>query len=390
MPRPRATTPTYLRHSSSGQARIRYPGGATRNLGPYGSQESYREFDRLVAEWHASGGNSEPTPTLDPTVSQVISGWLEAAELDYAETSREISHFENVLKHLRQLYGEAQAKDFRAKQLESFRDYLVREIGWSPPTTARQVVRVRTVWRWAEKEGMVPAGSWEHLRTVRATPRQGVERREPTPPTFEQVLAAIKFLRRPVRAMVLVQWWAGMRPGEAMSMRPADLDRESIPGVWVYQPATHKNAWRPGRKDERIVLGPKAQAVIAQLIRWEEPDAPIFRPEDAIAEQLAARSANRTGPGRKKEKKVRRSHRRTIGGCYSSETYSRALARACQQATIFPFTAYDLRHAAKMRLDRVAGTEAARTVLRHKHINTTQLYGTRDVAAAVETMRQFG
>ncbi len=46
--------PGYLLHKASGQARV-VLNGQTHYLGPHGSPESKAEYDRLIAEWLASG-----------------------------------------------------------------------------------------------------------------------------------------------------------------------------------------------------------------------------------------------------------------------------------------------------------------------------------------------
>jgi hypothetical protein len=56
----------------------------------------------------------------------------------------------------------------------------------------------------------------------------------------EHVEAVLPLLTPPVRAMVQVQRLSGMRPGEAVIMRPCDIDR-TAGGTCVYRPASH---WR--------------------------------------------------------------------------------------------------------------------------------------------------
>lgn len=381
----RNTSPTYQFHKASGQARIYYPGGQTKLIGPYNSPESRVRFDELCAAWHRAGGNAPVKVAPDLTVGTALRLWIMAMPSLYDPASPEPPQFDRIIGELAKQHGALPARDFRAKDLESFREHLVG-LGWNRRTVARQIIRVRTVWRWLEKEGHVPAGSWDHLRTVRAVSRNAPAPKAETPPTFEAVKATLPYLRGPVRAMVLLQWWSGMRPSEVTRLRPADLDRESMPGVWVYQPAQHKNDWRPGRRAESIVLGPKAQAAMQRWLRWDEPDLPIFRPVDAVAEQMAERLARRTGPGKKRKSP---GGRKQLRSCYQAETYARAIARACQLAGV-SWHPYQLRHACKMRIARLISTEAARAVLRHRHINTTQLYGSRDLESAADAMRKFG
>ena len=59
---------------------------------------------------------------------------------------------------------------------------------------------------------------------------------------------------------------------------PADV----IEAVWVYSPATHKNAYRGHART--IFVGPKAQAVLAAFLKPLNPTAFVFSPKDAEAE----------------------------------------------------------------------------------------------------------
>jgi len=53
MSRPRRT-PAYRKHKASGQAVVTIDGRDV-YLGPYGTDASYREYDRILAEWLANG-----------------------------------------------------------------------------------------------------------------------------------------------------------------------------------------------------------------------------------------------------------------------------------------------------------------------------------------------
>jgi hypothetical protein len=54
MPRLNARTPKYRKHKASGQAVVTIS-GRDHYLGPWKSQTSISEYDRLVAEWLAAG-----------------------------------------------------------------------------------------------------------------------------------------------------------------------------------------------------------------------------------------------------------------------------------------------------------------------------------------------
>jgi integrase len=67
-------------------------------------------------------------------------------------------------------------------------------------------------------------------------------------PVLEEIIhRTIPFMLKPVQAMVLLQLYTGMRPGEVVLMRPCDIDQSQ--DVWVYMPERHKNEWRDQRRE---------------------------------------------------------------------------------------------------------------------------------------------
>ena len=60
IPRLKSRVPAYCQHSASGQARVKL-GGEYIYLGPHGSQTTRNEYDRLIAEWLATGRRSATT-----------------------------------------------------------------------------------------------------------------------------------------------------------------------------------------------------------------------------------------------------------------------------------------------------------------------------------------
>ena len=72
MPRPKSSVPTYRKHSS-GNARVTV-NGPDYLLGPHGSKASKREYDRLVAEYLASGRCTRPHGDESPATVPVSAG----------------------------------------------------------------------------------------------------------------------------------------------------------------------------------------------------------------------------------------------------------------------------------------------------------------------------
>lgn len=77
MPRPKTSTPAYLPHKKSGQARFRIRSGSRYRdiyLGPYGSPESWEKYHHVLAEYYAGG-------QVPPRFAVSVEGGLTIAEL---------------------------------------------------------------------------------------------------------------------------------------------------------------------------------------------------------------------------------------------------------------------------------------------------------------------
>jgi len=62
-----------------------------------------------------------------------------------------------------------------------------------------------------------------------------VKETEPvTPAPEDHVWAVHAASHAQIQAMIALQWWTGMRPGEVVLMRTCDIDRSD--DVWVYTP----------------------------------------------------------------------------------------------------------------------------------------------------------
>ncbi len=351
--------------------------------------------------------------------------------------------FKLSLRPLRELYGPTSARAFGPKALKAVREAMVRarrfhvrfedgrELGaaedevrqnkaggwealhkkkWLPVEIVaeeqalcrnvvnRRVARIKTLFKWATEEELVPGGVYAALRAVRSFPpnAKGVRHTAPVAPVFwDEVLPALPFCPPPVAAMLELQWLTGMRSGEVRSIRTMDLDRTDA-ACWLYRPGSdqgehgrHKNAWRG---QSRVVpLGPKCMAILAPWLREDEPAAFLFSPARAEAERNAHRRAERKSPmtpsqGKRRPKKRRR---RPPGGNYPACSYAQAVARACAAAGV-SFHPYQLRHGRKMVVVREAGSDAARAVLGQKTIESTTHYGALDVETAKAVMGKMG
>jgi integrase len=360
-------------HDGSGQGRIKINGQHV-YLGPWSDQARCMARYAELAQQHAAG---QPVKKANgkTTVAEVIIAFL----TDAKETmpTKEYWHFQRVAKVMVRLFKTTLASAFDTNSLLLIREALKKatwlkpeerahhKVGpWSRSQINKTVTRIRRIWAWAEQRKMVPAGSWGHLMTLKAIPstdrsvrqtkpRQGVD--------WPVVAAVLPHLPGSVAALAEVQYWTGMRPCEVCRMTPGDV--EQVNGVWMFW-LVSKNAWRPGREREAVILGPEAMRVLApwlQAARSKGPDAPVF-------------------PSSKTSK------------AYTTGGYAQAFARVFKaHPELQRFCAYSLRHGAKRRIKRALGLDAARAVLRQTSIQTTDNYDAeRDMTLAIEAARKTG
>jgi integrase len=226
------------------------------------------------------------------------------------------------------------------------------------------------------------------------------------PPAADLVDAMLPQLNPTVRAMVELQRLTGMRPGELVIIRPADVDRSG--DVWEYRPAEHKTAH--AGKDRTVYLGPKAQDVLRPFL-LRHADSFCFSPVEALRDYRADKSAARKTPlscGNRPGTNRRRSPRRQPADRYSTESYARAVQRGCDRAFPVPdeiaadrdavkkwkvahrWSPNQLRHALATRVRRDFDLDAAKTLLGHSQIGTTQIYAEKDRKRAIEVAKLIG
>lgn len=170
-----------------------------------------------------------------------------------------------------------------------------------------------------------------------------------------------------------------MRPGEVCAMRPRDIDTNGE--VWVYQPAEHKSEHHGHIR--RVYLGPKAQAALESFLT-RKPEAHLFDPREAMAERFAACPTHRSGPN------LDRRTARKVRDHYDTGTYRRAIKRACREMGVPEWSPGQLRHNCATELRARFGIEAARLVLGHTKIETTEIYAERDDQIGHRIMKEIG
>jgi integrase len=404
MPRQTSKPPAYQRHKASGQARVKIA-GRDYWCGVYGSEESYQEYQRLLAEWRLataghtdSAGAAPPSyPTAKPTpltVAELIARYRSEHVVSYyvknGKPTSEQDNIRQALRPVRELYGHTPAASFGPLALKAVRQSLI-DRDHSRRFINKQLARIRGLWRWAVSCELVPASSIEALQSVPGLRegRSGAREKPPVGPVSDDLIElTIPHLTPTVAAMVRVQRLCGCRPQEVVLMRADGIDRTD-PECWLYRPDRHKTQHH-GR--ERIIfIGPRAQAIITPFL--DEADGGFLfsprRSENARNEAKRGTRATPRWPSHCK-RKPKPQPKRSPGDHYAKTSYRRAINKACIKAGILPWFPHQIRHTSATEIRRNFDIESAQVILGHSHPDTTLIYAERDMGKAREVMRQTG
>lgn len=352
--------PKVIPHKASGRDRVQYQ-GRTHYLGPIGSAESRAAYVALIGRLQAGrdgppGGDTPAAPGVEPrpgegTVSQLAALWAVHASKEYGP--EEQASYRLALRPVVRLCGGERVEAFDARALRRVQQQLAER--HCRNQVNRRVVRIRTVWRWAELERLAAPGSWAALRAVPplSRPRPGVRESPKVQPVEWWRAARTAFLGAApgLRLLILLGWWTGARPGELARLTAGMID----PSNWTARLEHHKNAWRG---QERVLyFGPEAAALLAPALDRRGPDDPVC-PD-----------------GR--------------GGHFKRRSLYQAVRRACERAGVERWHAYRLRHSAKRRFVRLVGLDAARALLGQKSLSSTEQYAAGiDASAAADAARK--
>jgi integrase len=405
-------------------------------------------YDRLIAEWLAGGRRLQPVAVQQPegiSVNELLLAFWGHAEQHYRHEdgtpTNELNNLRASLRPLRELYGMLPAAEFSPLKLKAVRQkmidsrrYLVRfkvqveeedkaperwvwERGfrrtaagcealwrkkWHPAellaserAMSRGVINQRIghilrVFRWGVAEELVPETIHRALAAVPGLQQGRTEAHEGEgvePVDVEVVEKTLPKMPVPVAAMVRLQLLTGMRVGEVMVIRAIDLSMNGP--TWTYRPASHKSKYRG--MDRLIFLGPQAQEVIKPFLTTNL-EAYLFSPR-AYVEALRRRRAEqrktkRTPSELKRRRKAK--PRRVPADRYCRRSYRVAIVRACRKAGVPAWSPLQLRHTAATAIRARYGLEAAKAILGHSRVETSQIYAERDMGRAAKIMAEIG
>ena len=365
-----------------------------------------------------------------PTINELISGLLARQPKEYyrrldGTPTQEVDNIRLALRRLRQLYGHTDASAFDSLALETLRETMIRD-GLCRGRINKDVGRIKRLFKWASAKKLVPATTFQELLSVAGlrAGRSGAKETDPVQPVAEEVVeATLPHLMPPVRALVQLQRYTGMRPGEVVIMRGIDL--EMVSKVWLYRPGSdqgphgkHKTAHRG--QSRIILIGPRAQEVLRPWIRLNLQEF-LFQPKEGRAahnEERRKKRKSKVTPSQA-NRKPKRNPKKAPGDHYTVITYDQAVAAGCRKAhsqtcaachrqqgetrqdwlarvakceglKTFHWHPNQLRHTKATELRKEFGIDAARAVLGHRSPAITETYAVLDMGRAAEAMEKLG
>jgi integrase len=353
--------------------------------------------------------NAAPTGANvgDLTIIEMLARYMPYVKQHYRHDgpTGEIDNIKYAIRPLKSLYGRTPVKDFGPLALKALQGHLIAQRTLARSTINARINIIRRVFRWAVSEQLCPSSVIWALNTVMGLQagRTAAKEAPPVEPVADSVVeATLNHLPKVVADMVRLQRLMGCRPGEICIMRPIDVDRSGE--VWSYRPVKHKNNHRG--KQRNIPVGPRAQAILRPYLLRDAQEY-CFRPIDSERQRRALlRKSRRTPVQPSQLDRRKRRPQRTPGPCYAVVAYRRSITRGCDAAFPTPdnlpvsehkawrlanrWHPNRLRHTAATEIRKKFGVEAARNVLGHSKVSTTEIYAERDQQGAADIVRQIG
>ena len=379
MPKLSNRPPKPSKHKSGkNEYAVVYVDGKKNNLGRWGTPEAKEAYARFEVEWWENSRRpvAERISPKMPGRNKIAVKEVALKFLQYAEATKTVSNFTDyriaIMDFLVEHYGSVPADDFNAGCLHLTREAIIQSRRFCRMGVNDYTRRIVTLFKWGVSVGLVaPITAWG-LGTVKPL--------EPGyPGTVDHpereyvqdlvIIATLPSLPPVLQAMIKLQRLTAMRPSEVFKMRVGDVDRISIPGIWLYRLASHKTQKKTNKK-RVIPLNETEQKLIAPYLEGKKATDAVFSPRTAMLE-------------RKPNKKV--SHR--VGGFYNKDSYRTAVLRAIEKRNqqlavdqqIPKWTPYELRHSAASAIDVELKGDAAQLMCGHTSPTTTAIYLHREV-----------
>jgi integrase len=395
MGRRRKGEPPAYRAGPNGRARV-IIGCHTYWLGKYGTPESHRKYEALLADWRA--GNPHPATKIRPhkemTIVELAAAYAAYADGYYRKGGRatsEVACIRGALRVLIATAGNCRIRDFGSRLMTQVRDAMA-DAKWSRSTVNHNLCRLKSMFRWGVTQEYVPGEVFGAVSAVRGFAKGRPAASGVIPPESDGVAsvsdvtveATLAFLPTVGRDMVRIQRLCAMRPEEIVAMRPCDVDTSGP--VWIYKPGAgaDKTNHLDTAHAKAIAVGPMAQDVLRPYLT-RPPTSYCFSPREGN-QWVLSRS----------------------GEYYTTASYRRMIARAADRANkaavsdaqsrgvtvsgrLIPrWHPHQLRHSAITQVANTLGRDAAQALAGHLDSKTTGKYIDSMTQRAIEVAQQVG
>lgn len=355
-------------------------------LGKWGSPEAAEAYARLVDSLIHGDTMGDTTAV---TLADLAAAFLEA-RANYYGSPAQIERFKTALEFPLRLYANLPVDEFGPLKLQTVRQQMMESGRFARNYLNTLVNCIRHVFKFGVERELVKPDTLLALKSVSPIKRGRSAMREAAPVKpvdIEIFQKTIEYLPPTVAAMVQLQRFTGMRPGEVCIMKADDVDTTVDP--WVYTLSHDKTDYRRAADDKRTIpLGKRAQSVLAPFLCR---DGYIFSPLAAERERGERDRAGRTTPITAQTiRRDNRAERRQYNVCYSTNSYRRAIEYACRLADVPKWSPNQLRHLYATEIRAKYGLEAAQIMLGHSTAYVTQIYAERDREKAVEIAMMEG
>lgn len=392
--------PAYRIHKPTGRAVVTLS-GREHPLGRHGTSESKAKYYELISRWIQNGRRPlDPGEVVHPdalesslTVASLLDAHERHAHAYYLDANgrptTEIRNFAAAVAPLREVFGPTLAAEFSPTKLRAVRDRMITK-GWARTLINKHVNRIRSIWKWAAGEELLPATVHLGLTMLQALKRGRTKARESTPVApvpIAHVEAIEQHVSPAVWGLIQLQRFTGARGGELFKLRAIDIDTTGL--VWTYRPVHHKTAHHGHQRT--IYFGPKAQTVLSASMAGKPVDRFLFCPR----ESNAARKAESAAKGKRRRQNQRPNPRKTsrrIREHYDAESYRRAIKRGCDLASppIPHWHPHQLRHTAATLWRKNYGPDGALLMLGDKTTRMVDVYAEKDHEQAMRIAAELG
>ena len=382
--------------------------GSRQYLGKDGDPDIDQHYLEAVLQWEKNGRKPLPTHVktgipVEELATQYL-GWVESA----GYSPGYVTHIRIAMQFLIDQCGHLSTAEFTRHTLKSLQEKLEKEGIHGKPYCRESVNRyIRFMVNafiegeergWGVDENL--PGQLTRVRPLRIGRTTAPEYQEVGAVEIDVVKATLPFMSDTIRAMVMTQLLCTMRSQDIVNLRVCDvqMNHPKYPGVWFYEPHTHKTKKRGKRLLK--VIPPEAQEILAPFIRakMDTPTAFVFSPRDVTKkhrEQL--REYRKSKPTPSQIERAKRAKKRkpkcAPGEKYRVDSYRTAVQRAQGRARkagvdVEHWFPHQLRHRSVTETRAKFGLKAARDMAGHSNSKVTKGYAKQKIERMVKVARK--